>query len=209
MGVHIYFFVLMHTLCFSMSKKTEQGTRTQELQSQNNSGGKCCLNITTCYIKAQPKPIVMQHSLNFFAFSHFCNSPCLRTSCSRGWNSLCKTIMFIDRLENIGEHRNFILQKIHITCTSVKVTTVWGCFLFFLVSKGGWMSLIVAITAVEHGGHHPPTQAIYICGCVLWLTATALWLRGKRRRSVKCWSAQAERELALEQASSVNHRWNP
>lgn len=89
----------------------------------------------------------------------------------------CRTIMFIDWLDTHGEHWNFILQTIHIKYTSVKVTRVWGCFLFFLVSKGGWMSLIVAITAVEHGGHHPPTQAIYICGCVLWLTeriATAL-----------------------------------
>lgn len=39
-----------------------------------------------------------------------------------------------------------------------------GEFSFFTVAKGGRMCFIVAITAVEHGGHHPPTQAIYICG---------------------------------------------
>lgn len=40
------------------------------------------------------------------------------------------------------------------------------------------MSLIVAITAAEHGGHHPPTQDIYICGFV----CDSLKKKKKKRR---------------------------
>lgn len=108
-------------------------------------------------------------------------------------------------LQSQTYHRQFTLNIFHLK---------WGqCGWAFFIAKGGWMSLIVAITAVEHGGHHPPTQAIYIWfACDSLRKKAALWLRGKRRWSVKCWLAQARRReerITCLRASSVNHRWDP
>lgn len=69
---------------------------------------------------------------------------------------------------------------------------------FSIVSRRrGWISLIAAITAVEHGGHHPPTQDIYICGFVYdsqnKKKVPALWLRGEEEEECEMWSALAER----------------